>query len=223
MGVPAALAAARGGARRLGLVDSDPVELSNLARQVIYRETDLGRLKVDAAAERLSRLTAGLEIERMPFALEPANARRIIGGFGFIVDATDNPAIKFLINDVCIAAGIPFVYGGVLGMAGQAMSVIPGRTGCLRCLFERPPDESEIASCRDAGIIGPVAGAIGTTQGAEAARWARGEALHLAGRMMVYEGARRARPRIIEVGARARCACGASRTAATIEAGSRTG
>ncbi len=223
LGVPAALAAACGGVRRLGFIDPDPVELSNLARQVIYRETDLGTLKVDAAAERLDRSTAGLEIERMPFGLEPGNAQRIIAEFGFVVDATDDPAIKFLINDVCIAAAIPFVYGGVLGMAGQAMTVVPGRTPCLRCLFERPPDEAEIASCRDAGIIGPLAGAIGTIQGAEAARWTRGEPLELAGKLMVYEGARGARPRIIEAGARERCGCGAAQAAAGIAAGYRAG
>jgi len=223
LGVPAAIAAVRGGVRILGLVDPDPVELSNLPRQVIYREADLGRLKVDAAAERLSRSTPGLEVERMPFALEPRNAQRILGEFGFIVDATDNPAIKFLINDLCVAAGIPFVYGGVLGMAGQAMSVLPGRTACLRCLFEGPPEESEMASCRDAGIIGPVAGAIGMIQGDEAARWNRGEPLELAGKMMVYEGARGGRPRVIEAGVRERCGCGAARAAARIEAGYRAG
>ncbi len=215
------LAAARGGVRRLGLIDPDPVELSNLARQVIYRESDLGKLKVDAAAERLSRRSPELEIERFPFALEAANAARIVGGFGFIVDATDSPAVKFLINDVCVAVRIPFIYGGVLGMVGQAMTVIPGRTACLRCLFENPPDETEIASCREAGIIGPVAGAIGLLQGAEAARWARGAALRFAGTIITYDGAHGARSRAAAVRARDGCICGASRAGVTIAAGPR--
>ena len=204
------MAAVRGGVKRLGLVDPDPVEFSNLARQVIYRESDLGRPKVDAAADRLSRLAPGLEIERYRFALDASNAARVIDDYGFVIDATDSPAAKFLINDVCVAARIPFIYGGVLGMAGQAMTVLPGRTACLRCLFENPPDEAEIASCREAGIIGPVAGAIGTLEGDEAARWARGAELDLAGMLITYDGARGASSRTIAVAAREGCSCGAS-------------
>jgi len=218
LGVPAMLAAARGGVRRLGLVDPDPVELSNLARQVIYREDDIGRLKVDAAAERLARLAPALEIERFPLAIDATNASGTIGRFGFVVDATDSPAVKFLINDVCVAARIPFIYGGVLGMTGQAMSVVPGHTACLRCLFESPPDEADIASCRDAGIIGPVAGAIGFIQGAEAARWARGEALRFAGSIITYDGARGPRSRTAAVLARDGCICGAWKAANAIAA-----
>jgi molybdopterin/thiamine biosynthesis adenylyltransferase len=208
--VPAAIAAVTGGVKRLGLVDPDPVELSNLARQVIYRESDLGRPKVDAAAERLSRLAPGLEIERYRFALDDSNAARVIVDYGFVIDATDSPAAKFLINDVCVAARIPFIYGGVLGMAGQAMTVLPGRTACLRCLFEQPPDESEIASCREAGIIGPIAGAIGTVEGDEAARWVRGAEPGLAGMVITYDGVRGASSRTIAVPAREGCSCGAS-------------
>jgi len=215
-------AAVQGGVRRLGLIDPDPVEFSNLSRQVIYRESDLGKLKVEAAADRLSKLAPNLEIERMPFALDESNAAGIVGRFGFIVDATDSPKVKFLINDVCVATGVPFVYGGVLGMAGQAMTVVPGRTGCLRCLFEEPPAEDEIASCREAGIIGAVAGAIGMIQGAEAARWARGEALRFPGTIINYEGASGVRSRTTAVAARAGCTCGASRAAAVIVAATRS-
>jgi molybdopterin-synthase adenylyltransferase len=207
--------------KRLGLIDPDPVELSNLARQVIYRQSDLGRPKIDAAAERLSRLAPGLEIERYGFALDAANAARVIDDFGFVIDATDNPAIKFLINDVCVAAGTPFIYGGVLGMVGQAMTVIPGRTACLRCLFEQPPDEAEIASCREAGIIGPVAGAIGLLQGAEAAGWASGAELRFAGMIITYEGAHGASSRTIAIPAREGCSCGAARADTASAAGSR--
>jgi molybdopterin/thiamine biosynthesis adenylyltransferase len=221
LGVPAALAAVRSGVKRLGLIDPDPVELSNLARQVIYRDSDLGKLKVEAAADRLNRLAPGLEIERLRFALDASNAARIIGTFGFVVDATDSPAAKFLINDVCVAAGIPFIYGGVLGLVGQAMTVIPGRTACLRCLFEEPPDEAEIASCREAGIIGPIAGAMGLLQGAEAARWASGERPRFAGMIITYDGARGARSRITAVRARDGCSCGAARADTASAAGSR--
>lgn len=219
LGVPAALAAARAGVKRLGLVDPDPVELSNLARQVIYREADLGKPKVDAAAERLKRLAPALEIESFPIALDASNAARVIGNFGFVIDATDSPAAKFLINDVCVGAGIPFIYGGVLGLRGQAMTVIPGRTACLRCLFEEPPGEAEIASCREAGIIGPVAGAIGQLQGSEAVRWASGETLHCAGMIVTYDGAQGANSRTVAIRPRAGCSCGASRSETAPAAG----
>ena len=221
LGVPAALAAIRGGVSQLGLVDPDPVEFSNLARQVIYRESDLGRPKVDAAADRLRRLAPGLEIETLRFALEASNAARVIENFDFVIDATDSPAAKFLNNDVCVAAGIPFIYAGVLGLAGQTLTVIPGRTACLRCLFERPPDEAEIASCREAGIVGPVAGAIGMLQGGEAARWASGAELRLAGMILTFDGARGASSRTIAVPAREGCSCGASRAATASAVGSR--
>ena len=220
LGVPAALTAVRGGVKRLGLVDPDPVELSNLARQVIYRESDLGRSKVVAAAERMKQYARDLEIESFPLALEASNAARLVGNFGFVIDATDSPAAKFLINDVCVASDIPFIYGGVLGLTGQAMTVIPGRTACLRCLFEEPPGEAEIASCREAGIIGPVAGAIGQLQGAEAARWASGENLRCAGMLVTYDGAHGANSRTIAIRPRVGCNCGASRAETASAAGS---
>ncbi|MBF6569437.1 MAG: HesA/MoeB/ThiF family protein [Candidatus Binataceae bacterium] len=208
LGVPSAIAAARAGVTRLGLIDPDPVELSNLARQVIYREFDLGALKVEAAARYLRRNYPALKIETFPFALDDANGA-MIEQFGFVIDATDTPATKFLINDLCIRVGRPFVYGGVLGTAGQAMSVIPGHTACLRCLFEYPPAAAEAASCREAGIIGPIAGAIGAAQGDEAARYLCGRELQLANRILTYDAVRTIRSRVAVVAPREGCGCGA--------------
>jgi molybdopterin/thiamine biosynthesis adenylyltransferase len=203
------MALVRGGARRLTLIDPDPVELSNLPRQVIYHESDIGLPKVEAAARRLRESAPGLEIETHRGPLDAANAHELILDAAFVIDATDNPEAKFLINDECIVAGRPFVYGGAIGMVGQAMTVIPGRTACLRCLFEEPPGEDEAASCRDAGILGPVAGAIGAAQAAEALRWMRGEAPALAGTMLTY-GAKIGRVRLTEIAARSGCGCGAA-------------
>jgi molybdopterin/thiamine biosynthesis adenylyltransferase len=207
LGVPAATALVRGGVRRLGLVDPDPVELSNLARQVIYGMAGLGRLKVAAAAERLHEESASLAVETYPFALAADNAAGLIGRYDFVIDATDDPAAKFLINDTCLALGKPFVYAGVLGMTGQAMMVIPGRTACLRCLFEEPPDPAEIASCREAGIIGPVAAVIGEAEAAEALRWFAGGIPELAGKILTYEAGASGRIRVAPVSARAGCGC----------------
>jgi adenylyltransferase/sulfurtransferase len=213
LGVPAACALARGGAKRIGLVDPDPVELSNLARQVIYGTASLGRLKVEAAAERLIQDDPELVVETHPVALDATNAAELIARYDFVIDATDDPAAKFLINDTCLALGRPFVYAGVLGMTGQAMTVLPGRTACLRCLFETPPDPGEIASCREAGIIGPVAAVIGEIEAAEALRWLGGGAPELAGKILTYDGTASGRMRALEVSARAGCACGAAQGA----------
>jgi molybdopterin/thiamine biosynthesis adenylyltransferase len=206
---------ARAGAHTIGaigIVDPGAVELSNLARQVIYRATDIATPKVEAAARRLAQMGAGIEVEPYRFALEPSNAERLIGAYDFVIDATDSPAAKFLINDTCVAIERPFVYGGVLGLKGQALTVVPAKTACLRCLFEEPPDETEIASCRDAGIVGPIAAVIGELQAAEAIAWLRDRRSRLAGKILSYDGAS-GRIRIAPIEPRRGCRCGAWREA----------
>jgi molybdopterin-synthase adenylyltransferase len=210
LGVPAATAVVRAGVRRVGLIDPEPVELSNLHRQVIYGVSDVGTAKVFAAARRLAQVESQLQLEIHHCELNASNARSIVKSYGFTIDATDSPLTKFLINDICVELGLPFAYGGVLGMSGQAMTILPGRTACLRCLFEEPPDESEIASCRDAGIIGPIAGAIGEAQAMEAVKLLRGEMPALAGVMLTYEGKRLEGIRLTPISARPGCGCGAS-------------
>jgi molybdopterin/thiamine biosynthesis adenylyltransferase len=213
LGVPAALALVRDGIADLALIDPDPVELSNLPRQVLFGEDDCGALKVLAAARRIRAIARATRVTTYASALNAANGAELIGRSAFVIDATDHPATKFLINDLCVASGTPFVYGGVVGMTGQAMTVIPRRTACLRCLFEEPPDEDEVASCREAGIIGPVAGAIGEAQAADAMRWLRGATPALAGKMLTYDG-KLGRVRVTAIAARAGCACGAAADAA---------
>src|SRR5271163_2059375 len=146
LGVPAAMALVRGGVTELALIDSEPVELSNLPRQILYRDADIGALKVIAAARHLRASAPGLLVEAYAERLDAANAAELIAGVAFVIDATDDPATKFLINDVCVAHGTPFVYGGAIMMSGQAMTVIPGRTACLSCLFEGPPDDLDAES-----------------------------------------------------------------------------
>ena len=212
LGVPALWALARAGARRLTLVDPDPVELSNLARQMIYRPADIGTPKVEAAARWLAERFPDVDVETHAIALEASNAARLVSAHDFVIDATDSPAAKFLINDTCIAARTPFVYGGVVGMTGQAMTVIPGETACIRCVFETPPDEDEIQSCREAGIVGPVAGAIGEMQAAEAMCASRAQTPLLSGKILTYDASGPARVRIAAVSPRPGCGCGAWRT-----------
>ena len=209
LGVPAAWALARAGMRRLSLVDPDPVELSNLARQVIYRVEDIGTFKVEAARRKLTANFPAVAIDIHPTLFDASNAARLVAAHAVTIDATDSPVAKFLINDTCLAAERPFVYGGVIGMTGQCMTVIPRETACLRCVFETPPDEAEIATCREAGILGPVAGAIGEIQAAEAMRALRALKPNLAGKILTYDAGNPARVRLRAVAPRPGCGCGA--------------
>ena len=222
LGVPAALAAARLSRAQLTMVDPEKVELSNLARQIVYRVSDLGLPKAEVCAAQLRRRYPTVEVQACPIAFDQHNGADLIRAHDFTIDATDDPIVKFLINDLSLKVGRPFSYGGVLGMRGQTMTIMPGRGGaCLRCLFEEPPLEHEVASCRDAGIIGPVAALIGEVQGAEAARCLRGEPPQLASRMLTYD-ASDLRMRTIEVKPRADCFCakyGRAQTVARAVAG----
>jgi molybdopterin/thiamine biosynthesis adenylyltransferase len=216
LGVPAALAIAREkSVRHLGLMDPDPVELSNLHRQVIYTIADIGKRKVEAAALHLQKINPALEIEQFQAALNADNAREIIGRYDFIIDGTDSPAAKFLINDIAVATATRFVYGGVLGMSGQVMTVIPRRTACIRCLFEEVPDPAEVASCREAGILGPVAAVIGIAQANEAIAFAHGRMPKLAGGVLTYDASATSRVRFAKVNPRPGCLCGANDRLAT--------
>jgi len=211
LGVPALWALARAGARRLTLVDPEPVELSNLARQVIFQTSDIGTPKVEAAARWLVERFPDVSVERHPIALDASNAAHLVSAHDFVIDATDSPIAKFLINDACVAVRTPFVYGGVVGMTGQAMTVISGETACIRCVFETPPDEDEIQSCREAGIVGPVAGAIGEMQAGEAMRAMRAQKPLLSGKILTYDASGPSRVRITAVSPRPGCGCGASK------------
>ncbi len=208
LGIPAALRLAQTGVGPVTIIDPELIELSNLARQVIYRTADVGLPKAETAATRLMERFPGFAAHPIVGAINAENAAEIVAGHDFIIDGTDYPTAKFLINDSCVSAHRPFVYGGVLGFSGQAMTVLPGLTACLRCLFEEPPPEDEIASCRDAGILGPVAGFIGTIQAEEAARAVGGRHPALGGRILTYD-ARAARTRITEIAPRRGCRCGA--------------
>jgi len=186
LGVPAALALAQAGVSRITLIDPESIELSNLARQIIYRTSDIGLPKAQAAARRLAALHPEVHVRAIVDALRGENAAALVAEHDFIIDGTDDPPAKFLINDVCIRVRRPYVYGGVLGFSGQAMTVMAGRSACLRCLFEAPPLEAETASCRDAGILGPVAGVIGAIQAEQAIAFKR----ELAERVVVRTGKR---------------------------------
>lgn len=173
---------AAAGVGTLGIADGDIVDLSNLQRQIIHSTPDVGRAKVDSAAEKLSRLNPDVRLIKHALMAAAENITQVIDGYDFVVEATDNFEAKFLINDACVLAGTPFSHAGVLRMSGQTMTVLPGRSACLRCLFEQPP--GSIPGAAQVGILGAVAGTLGTVQATEALKYILGAGALLQNRMM---------------------------------------
>ncbi len=209
LGCPAALYLAAAGIGALGLTDSDRVELSNLQRQILHATTDVGREKVESAKEKLHRLNPEVEIRTYPVRLNEKNAAEIIALYDFIIDGSDNFATKFLVNDVSVALAKPFSHAGIVRLQGQTMTVLPGKSACYRCLFKEPPAPGEILNCQQAGILGAVAGTIGSIQATEAIKFFAGmEEELLVNRLLMYD-AKTMKFRTIEVQQDPRCsACG---------------
>jgi len=168
LGCPAAWGLAAAGVGTLVLLDPDRVELSNLHRQWLHDGTRLGQPKVESAAARLRRAFPRLRIEASPLALDTGNVAAFFAGADVVVDATDGAAAKFLINDGAVRSGTPFVHAGILGFLGQMLAVRPGHSACYRCLFPEPPAPDEAVTCQEAGVVGPIAGVIGSLQAAAA-------------------------------------------------------
>lgn len=163
LGCPASLALAKSGLTRLTLVDADKVDPTNLHRQLWHRGSDVGRPKVESAADRLRATFPGLHVETVQERVGPANVEALFRRHDLVIDATDGIEDKFLLSDASVLTGIPLVYGGVLRMQGQAMLVRPAGP-CLRCLFEEPPPAEVVQGCSEAGVLGSMAGVLGALQ-----------------------------------------------------------
>jgi len=144
------------------LLDDDVVSLSNLQRQLLYRTADVGRPKVEVAAERLRAIHPGVRIATRAERLTTGNARALVGGARLVLDGSDNFPTRFLANDACVLEGTPLVHGAILRFTGQVLAVRPGATGCYRCLFEAPPPEGSVPSCAEAGVLGALCGMVGS-------------------------------------------------------------
>ena len=160
----------RAGVGHVRIVDRDFVEFTNLQRQVLFDEQDVAATmpKAVAAAEKLRRVNSAVEIEPIVADVEPSNVEELCRDVDCIVDGTDNFETRFLLNDVSVKHGIPWVYGGCLASEGQTMSILPGETPCLRCLMQEPPPAGMTPTCDTAGILAPIIGLIASIQAMEA-------------------------------------------------------
>lgn len=157
------------------VVDDDVVSLSNLQRQLLFRTADVGRPKAEVAAARLAEMFPGARIEPRVARLGVDDALRWVGRARLVLDGSDNFATRFLLNDACVLAGRPLVHGAILRFTGQVLAVVPGATGCYRCLFEGPPPEGSVPSCAEAGVLGALCGRVGAWMAEAAFRILRGE------------------------------------------------
>ncbi|HZL19942.1 MAG TPA: HesA/MoeB/ThiF family protein [Polyangia bacterium] len=187
LGCPAALALAAAGVTRLGVVDDDRVDATNLHRQILFGDADLGELKVVAFARALGRRYPGITVETHGVRFEAERARDLAGRYDVIIDASDNFATKFLANDAAVLAGRPLVHGAAVALGGQLLTVPAGGRPCYRCLFEEQPTPGVGPSCAEAGVLGPVPGVIGALQGVEAVRLLRNETPAFVGRLVQYD------------------------------------
>lgn len=188
LGSPAALYLAAAGVGTLGLCDADRVDLTNLQRQILHGTPDVGRPKVESGADALRRLNPGVRVVEHPSRLVAANALDVIRGYDVVVDGTDTFRSKFLVNDACVAAGVPYVYAGILRFEGQILTVVPGRGPCYRCFFREPPPPGSVPTCAQAGILGAVAGVMGSLQALEVLKLLLGVGEPLVGRLVVFDG-----------------------------------
>jgi molybdopterin-synthase adenylyltransferase len=188
LGSPAATYLAAAGLGRLGVVDSDAVELSNLARQPLHFTPDVGLMKADNAVVKLSALNPEVEVQAYPVALTADNAEAIVAGADVVVDCSDSFETRYAVNDACCAQAVPLVEAGVLGLTGLVMAVRPGISACYRCAFPVAPPAGSVPSCREAGVLGAVAGVIGSLQALEALKLITGVGEPLVDRVLHFDG-----------------------------------
>ncbi len=187
LGSPALYYLAAAGVGTIGIAEGDVVDESNLQRQIIHFTEDVGRPKLESAREKIAKLNPDVKVVEHPGYLTADNAVGIISQYDFVLDGTDNFPAKFLINDACVIAGKPFSHAGILRFEGQIMTVVPGKSRCYRCLFKEPPPAAAVPSCAEAGVLGAIAGVLGTLQATEALKALLGKGDLLTDRLMIFD------------------------------------
>lgn len=187
LGSPLAMYLAAAGVGTIGIVDFDIVDESNLQRQLLHGTDDVGRHKLDSAADRLHALNPHVEVVRHEAKLDSANALDVMRGYDVVVDGTDNFPTRYLVNDACVLLGIPNVYGSVFRWEGQ-LSVFAAEDGpCYRCLFREPPPPGLVPNCAEGGVLGALPGIIGSGQAMETIKLLLGVGRPLIGRLQIFD------------------------------------
>ena len=187
LGAPVALYLAAAGVGKLGIVDFDFVDISNLQRQIIHSTKDINRPKVASAKDKIKAINPEIQVETYNTTLSSKNALEIIREYDLVVDGTDNYPTRYLINDACVLLGKPLVYGSIFQFEGQASVFYAGQGPCYRCLYPEPPPPGLVPSCAEGGVVGVLPGIIGTIQAAEAIKLIVGGSESLIGRLLLFD------------------------------------
>lgn len=214
LGSPAAMYLAAAGIGTLGLVDPDVVDLSNLQRQILHTNKDIGKPKVISGNETIQGMNPDVDVVTYQEWVSSANIKDIIKDrdYDFIIDATDNFESKFLINDACVFLEKPFSHAGVLQLLGQTMTYVPGKGPCYRCVFINPPPANAVPNNKDVGVLGVMPGILGTIQATEGIKYLLGIGELLTAKLLIVD-ALTMEFRKVEISARVGCrACGKNST-----------
>lgn len=184
LGSPALLYLAAAGVGRITVVEGDRLDLTNLQRQVLYDTASVGQLKAELARERLERLNPHTTLNVIGRRLTPQNGPDVFRDVDVVLDGSDNFPTRFLVNDLCQHRSLPLITGGILRFYGMILGILPGKSPCYRCLFEHPPEPGSVPSCGVAGVLGAVAGLMGSFMAAEAIKFLLGVGTSVFGRMV---------------------------------------
>ena len=186
LGSPVAIYLALAGIGTLGIVDYDVVDVTNLQRQILHHDADIGRSKVESARETLLAYNPDLEVVPYEEPITSENAMEMMAGFDVVVSGADNFAARYLINDAAYLSGKPLVDGSILMFDGRATTYMPGK-GCYRCVFPDPPPPGEVPNCSEAGVLGMLPGMVGSIQAAETVKLILGTGEPLVGRLLLID------------------------------------
>src|SRR5437879_2565551 len=187
LGSPIAMYLAAAGIGRLGILDFDSVDFSNLQRQIIHGTEDVGRPKTQSAKDTIQRINPNVDVVLHNARITSENALDLIRPYDIVVDGTDNFPTRYLTNDACVLLKKPNVYGSIFRFDGQASVFYPGKGPCYRCLYPEPPPPGEVPSCAEGGVLGILPGLIGCIQATEAVKLILGKGSTLIGRLLLYD------------------------------------
>ena len=187
LGSPSGYYLTAAGVGKIGIADSDTVELSNLQRQILHQTGSIGKSKVESARETLQALNPEVEIATYNERLTSENILGIIEDYDVVMDGSDNFPTRYLMNDACVLSNKPLSYGAIFRFEGQVMTIIPGQGPCYRCLFPEPPPPGLVPSCQEAGVLGVLPGVIGLLQATEVLKYILGKEVSLKGHLLTYD------------------------------------